>query len=551
MSQRKSSGREKPAPRSQPPNPSDTSCAHARPPEPAADRDDLLARLREANQKLITAGLLAQEQAQAAEMARAEAQQRAGELDAVFASMVEAVFVFDAGGRVVRANLAATAMLGFDPVGLDRGDLISKLSIRHPDGTPVAVERLPWDQALHGRKAGRECLIVTSAGGRELAVLATASPLVSRGSIVGAVAVWHDVTEQRRTEQALREQRDRAQLYLDVVEVAVVIVGADERVLLINRKGSRLLGYREDEIVGRNWFDSFIPAEARDEVRSIFRELMAGHVGGAEYYENPIVTARGEERLIAWHNTVLRDKAGRIYATLGAGEDVTERRRAERAREEFVNLAAHELKTPLTTLKGNVQILLKRGAHDEEEGRLLRVIDAEANQMAHVARTLLDVTQIQSGHLAIERTRLDLAALVKGAVAEIRPLASRHQVTVAAEGVVPVEGDRERLRDVLHSLLDNALKYSPHGGPIQVTVRIEKGEAVVSIADHGIGIPKDQQAQLFQAFYQVSPMVHPTSGMGLGLYISREVIRRHGGRVWFESVEGKGSTFYFALPLAA
>lgn len=534
----------------------DTAVSSSLSPESKAERDDLLAQLRAANEKLVTAGLRAQEQAEAAEAARAEAQRSASELDAVFASMVEAVFVFDAHGRVVRANPSALATLGFDPIGLDQLDLIHRLSIRHSDGRAAAVEQLPSDQALRGQMVGRARLIVTSADGRELTFLATASPLIGKGSITGAVAVWHDITQQRRTEEALREQRDRAQRYLDVVEVVIVIIGIDERVILINRRGSRTLGYREEEIVGRNWFEAFIPERDREGARRAFRELVAGRVEPVEYYENPIVTASGEERMIAWHNTVLRDDLGRIYATLSAGEDVTERKRAERARDEFINLAAHELKTPLTTLKGYVQILMSRGGHDEEEARLFRVIGAQADRMAHVARTLVDVTQIQGGSLVLRCTRLDLAALVEEVVAEIRPVAPRHELTVSAEKAVLVKGDPNRLRDVLYNLVDNAVKFSPRGGPIQVIVRKERGEekeegeAVVSVIDHGIGIPKERQAELFQAFYQVSPMVRPTTGMGLGLYISREIIRRLSGRIWFESEVGRGSAFHFALPLA-
>lgn len=223
-------------------------------------------------------------------------------------------------------------------------------------------------------------------------------------------------------------------------------------------------------------------------------------------------------------------------------------RAALRVRDEFLNLAAHELKTPLTTLKGYIQVLLKRGGHDSEEERLFRTINTQSDRMARLIDTLVDVSQIQGGELALRLTRPDLCALANEVARTVQEAAPRHELSVHCDGPVIVEADRDRIRSVLANLLDNAVKYSPHGGPVEITVRCEGREAVVCVTDHGIGIPKEKRAKLFEAFYQVAPMVSPTTGMGLGLFISREIIRRHGGRMWFESQEGKGSTFCFSLP---
>jgi len=225
-------------------------------------------------------------------------------------------------------------------------------------------------------------------------------------------------------------------------------------------------------------------------------------------------------------------------------------RAALRVREEFVNLAAHELKTPLTTFKGYTQVLMRRGSHDEEEARLFRTINVQSDRMAHVIDTLVDVSQIQSGDLVLRPTRVDLCQLVQEVVRVAQEAAPRHELSARCEDLAEVEADRERIREVLLNLLENAAKYSPRGGPVEVTVEARAGDAIVSVRDYGIGIPEEKQAQLFEAFYQVAPMVSPTTGMGLGLYISREIVRRHGGRIWFRSEEAKGSTFSFSLHLA-
>jgi len=140
-----------------------------------------------------------------------------------------------------------------------------------------------------------------------------------------------DITDRKRADGALREQRDKAQSYLDVAGVMMVAVGANEEVTLINKKGCEVLGYKEEEIVGKNWFDTFVPVEISEEVRAVFRKLMAGEIGPVEYFENPVVTKTGEQKLIAWHNTTLADRDGSVLGTLSSGEDITERKRVQEA----------------------------------------------------------------------------------------------------------------------------------------------------------------------------------------------------------------------------
>ncbi len=149
------------------------------------------------------------------------------------------------------------------------------------------------------------------------------------GEVIEFQGTGRDVTEQKRAEAALREEKDRAQQYLDVASVMLVVIDAQQRVTLINRKGRQILGRSCDEIVGRNWFDLAIPERERETVKRVFDRLMAGEIEPIEDFENHVVTARGEERVIAWHNTVLRDPSGKIVGTLASGEDVTQRRHAE------------------------------------------------------------------------------------------------------------------------------------------------------------------------------------------------------------------------------
>jgi PAS domain S-box-containing protein len=156
------------------------------------------------------------------------------------------------------------------------------------------------------------------------------------------------MTERKRSEKKLRQERNRAQMYLDIAGVMIVAMNAKGEVTLINRKGSAILGYEQAEIIGRVWFENFVPARLRDQVRTAFDSLMAGQVEPVEYYENPVVTETGEERIIAWHNTILKDSEGHIVGTLSSGEDITERKQSEEVLE-----SQHRL---MSTLLDNLQV---------------------------------------------------------------------------------------------------------------------------------------------------------------------------------------------------
>ncbi len=154
------------------------------------------------------------------------------------------------------------------------------------------------------------------------------------GQIVAYQAFGEDVTDRRQAKEALRKERDRAQMYLDVAEVMLLVLDADGRVVLINRKGCSVLGYAEHEIIGRNWFDAFLPERLREKTKLVHQQIVAGDIAPVEYHENPVLTKSGEERLIAWHNSLLRNENGDLAMSLSSGEDITERRQAEGALQE-------------------------------------------------------------------------------------------------------------------------------------------------------------------------------------------------------------------------
>jgi PAS domain S-box-containing protein len=227
--------------------------------------------------------------------------------------------------------------------------------------------------------------------------------------------------------------------------------------------------------------------------------------------------------------------------------DVSASRRLDKMREEFLATAAHEFKTPLAVVKAYAQLMARR---EPKERAALAVIERQVNRLARLVQHLLDGSRLRLEAGAGRTEPFDLAALAREVVDLMRPATPTHQLALDAPGLVPVVADRDRIEGVITCLVDNAIRFSPSGGPVRVRVHVEDGEARVDVADEGVGIPLERQAQIFERYYRAhAGTPHDYGGLGLGLEMSRELVERHGGRMWFESAPGAGSTFHFGLPL--
>jgi signal transduction histidine kinase len=233
--------------------------------------------------------------------------------------------------------------------------------------------------------------------------------------------------------------------------------------------------------------------------------------------------------------------------------DVTALKRLERMRDEFLSVAAHELRTPITTIKGYAQLLDRwtPGGHEPREGKAFKILNHQSDRLSELVQDLLEVSRLQLGRLELRRQRFELGGLVGEVIERMRGVSSLHRFVLHQEGPVLVDVDPDRIDQVLTNLFDNAIKYSPDGGDIEATVGVREGLAVVSVRDQGMGIPRERQGQLFERFYRAhAGLGTDRGGMGIGLHLSEQILQRHGGRIWFESEEGKGSTFSFSLALA-
>jgi signal transduction histidine kinase/DNA-binding response OmpR family regulator len=282
-----------------------------------------------------------------------------------------------------------------------------------------------------------------------------------------------------------------------------------------------------------------VPLEARGRMLGALTIAMAASNRRYDHADLPLAEDLGRRIAVAIDNA-------RLYR---AAQD------SIRMRDIFLSVAAHELRTPLTSLLGYIQLVERRAERDstipERDRQALRVVSAQAARLSKMVTSLLDISRLQLGQLSIEPVPLDLGALATRLVEEVRPLLSRHTIEYIGP-VVPtlIGGDELRLEQALQNLIQNAVKYSPDGGAITVQVERTEAHASVAVADSGIGIPPESLPQLFHRFYR-APNVDPQhiSGLGVGLYVVKEIVELHGGTVEVSSEMGAGSTFAFRIPL--
>jgi PAS domain S-box-containing protein len=376
------------------------------------------------------------------------------------------------------------------------------------------------------------------------------------GAIAGRVWSFRDVTARVRIEEELHKRSAELQAVLDNMVEFVVACDPEGRLFLAN-EAARLSGVEPGQTMDA--------LSASLEIRgpsgqTLTREElpMARALKGERVLNYDLLVDPGDGRLRSFRTNAapIRDEGGDVVAAVSVSRDVTEELELENLKDEFVRVAAHELKTPVAVIKSCAQLALRFSRPlPPELTRTLQGLNRGADRIDRIVRSLLDLSQLLLGQIpgglgpADLVDRLDLAELLKTARREVPHAAERIHVDVPRG--TEVTGNRQRLIQVFEALLDNAIRYSPGGGEIRVRLQTSRTEAIVEIQDHGVGIAKEKQAHIFERFYRPhSGTAYDYGGMGVGLFLSREIVRRHGGRLWFQSADGVGSRFFVALPVA-
>jgi signal transduction histidine kinase len=248
------------------------------------------------------------------------------------------------------------------------------------------------------------------------------------------------------------------------------------------------------------------------------------------------------------------DAAGDVEAVAGTTRDITELRRLSLQKDEFIGIISHELRTPVTSVKAYAHILRRRfkNSADEHLVGLVTKMDAQLDKLTELIGDLLDVTRIDLGRIDFKQEPFELDRMVTEVVEILRQTTERHVIERTGTTGVELKGDRERTGQVLTNLISNAIKYSPESDRIIVRVGRKSGRVKIEVQDFGVGLAEQDRLHVFERFFRVSGPEHEVyPGIGLGLYLSAEIVRRQGGKIGVESTPGKGSTFWFTLPITA
>ncbi len=403
------------------------------------------------------------------------------------------------------------------------------------------------------------------------------SPLPDRnGDIVGGIAFIRDITEHKRAEEAARDAYQRMNFHVENSPLAVVEWDSDFRVSRWSESAERLFGWKAEEVIGKHVGDwHFVFDEDVDAVEQVTnRQRIGEELQGVQRNRN--YTKDGAVVYCEWYNSVLHDEAGNLVSVLSQILDVTARKIAEeeraallerergarrqsqesdRLKDEFLATLSHELRTPLTSILGWAILIHKGEVEESNFGRAIETIERNARAQAQLIDDLLDVSRIITGNLRLDIRPINLVSVVEAAKDGLNPTAAAKRITVqtAFQGdSYLVKGDPNRLRQVIWNLVLNAIKFTPRGGSVTISLETSEPYVRLKVSDTGEGIPPEFLPYVFDRFRQAEgSLTRKQGGLGLGLAVVRHLVELHGGNVMAESPgKGLGSTFTVDLPLA-
>ncbi len=372
-------------------------------------------------------------------------------------------------------------------------------------------------------------------------------------ALIDAVAmhIGH-TTEHKRADEALQESHNYLERLTNSMWDAVFSVKMPERVIEWANDSFRLIGYDPEECVGRT--TEFLYPD-KSEFLDFGNKIKSAIAAGEDilHTEQLLKRKSGEVFSAEITTTIYREK-GEVVRVTSIVRDITERKKLDQLKNEFIGFVSHELRSPMTVIAGAVNTVLTEGARlsPEETRQLLQDAALEAQSLSHLLGNLLELSRVQVNRLIIHVEPVDVKKVIQGTIEEIKRQSSAHQFVVDVPRELPsVYADQLRMERVLHNLIENAIKYSPQGGEIRVSAKLEGERLVIGVSDQGIGISLSDQAKLFAPFRRLEESrPDGVGGVGLGLLVCCRLVEAHGGRIWVESEPGKGSTFFFTLPLS-
>ncbi|WP_281542235.1 sensor histidine kinase [Maribacter aestuarii] len=489
--------------------------------------------------------------------------------------------ILDDKGVIENINLTACTMMGIDR-SLIKGKPFSAYMSSGESGTLFLKLREAFE---HGTLKPFELQIKRNGTDVFTALIHGTVTENGTGKPICRLSM-QDVTEIREAEalqqqhEDLQEEKERIARYLNLAPVIFLLLDNEYRVQLINQKGCDLLGYEKHALQGEKWFEYVMPTKNKTENDDIPHFFKYKKMLSLPYFESEVRSKAGERRLIGWTNTVLKDKFGKTIGTLSAGEDITERKRLEAIKEKytanleetvkertkelsealeaekkinelksaFINIASHELRTPITIILSSIILIEKYSEKAEyhKQPRLIERVKKASKQFTAILDDFLSLEKLERGDLRIKKENLNIKEFLRPLLDDMEGiLKPQQQIIHTHTGRAEIFQDRKILHHIVSNLLSNAIKYSDSA--VELHTAVANGNLIIKIKDSGIGIPKEDQKFLFQRFFRAKNVEH-LQGTGLGLSIVERYLDLLEGTIDFSSTVGQGSTFTLTIP---
>jgi len=488
--------------------------------------------------------------------------------ETVLASIGDGVITADCDGKVTLLNPVAEQLTGWSSAEAKGHSLEEIFHIVNED-TRAEVENPALRALQRGVIFGlANHTLLINREGAEIAIDDSGAPIKSSGELLGAVLVFRDITERRRAEQA------RALLagIVDSSDDAIISKSLEGIITSWNKAAERMFGWTADEAIG-NSILMIIPPELRDEESMILGRLRQGQ--RIDHFETIRIT-KDEQRLnISLTVSPVRNKYGEIIGASKIARDITSRVRAEeerasllaseraarerteaasRAKDEFVAMISHEIRSPLNAILGWAQMLRQGSLDKTATANALESIERNARAQAQLVSDLLDISRVITGKLRINARPVDITTSLESALEAIRPAADAKQITIAVDRdpyATVVTGDADRLQQVFWNLLSNAVKFTPRNGRVEIKIARSDSQLGITVNDTGAGITPEFLPFIFDRFTQAdTTTARRHAGLGLGLAIVRHIVELHGGTISADSDGvGKGASFKITLPV--
>lgn len=368
------------------------------------------------------------------------------------------------------------------------------------------------------------------------------------GSISGIIAIALEVTEQVVARKKIEESEQRFQAAVEAVEGILWTNNGKGEMEDIQPGWAKLTGQTYEEYKCYGWLKAIHPDDAQQSLEEWNEAVKKGKTFN---YEHRVKTKDNGYRYFSIRAIPLINPDGSLRQWVGVHTDIHEQKLREERKDEFISIASHEMKTPLTTAKAYLQML--ELSLDENAGKAslyAKKASQSVNRLNELIIELLDASKIKLGKLNYTITTFDFNEMISSTIENLQLTSLKHTIIKSGKVFDEVTGDKERLQQVVINLLSNAIKYSPHADKVFITIEQQKDSIKVAVKDTGLGIAREHLKKIFDKYHRVEEHSVQFQGLGIGLFISYEIIERHKGKLWVESDLGKGSTFYFTLPLA-